>query len=55
VSSLVSATGTGYDVPLGAVVAFNLASCPTGYSPANGSNGTPDLRGEFIRGLDSGR
>lgn len=44
-----------YTVPPGAVMAFNLASCPTGWSAANGSGGTPDLRGEFIRGLDSGR
>jgi len=42
-------------VPTGAIQAFNLASCPTGWIAANGSNGTPDLRGEFIRGLDSGR
>lgn len=39
----------------GAVVFFNLASCPAGWIPANGTAGTPDLRGEFIRGLDSGR
>lgn len=44
-----------YTVPPGAVMAFNLTSCPTGWSAANGSGGTPDLRGEFIRGLDSGR
>ena len=37
------------------VWAFNLASCPTWWIPANGSNGTPDLRGEFIRWLDGGR
>ena len=36
--------------PTGMVVAFNLASCPTGWTEANGSNGTPDLRGIFIRG-----
>jgi len=41
--------------PSGAVIAFNLSACPTGWIAANGSNGTPDLRGEFIRGLDSGR
>ncbi|MBI5400493.1 MAG: phage tail protein [Candidatus Yonathbacteria bacterium] len=42
-------------VPAGAVLFFNLASCPTGWLPANGTSGTPDLRGEFARGLDSGR
>jgi phage-related tail fiber protein len=36
-------------------MAYNLASCPSGWIPANGTSGTPDLRGEFIRGLDSGR
>ncbi|MDD2870470.1 MAG: hypothetical protein PHS49_00640 [Candidatus Gracilibacteria bacterium] len=41
--------------PVGAVMAFNLSSCPSGWGPANGSNGTPDLRGEFIRGWDNGR
>ena len=42
------------EMPIGAVVAFNTATCPTGWVAANGS-GTIDLRGEFIRGLDSGR
>lgn len=36
-------------------MAFNLSSCPSGWITADGTNGTPDLRGEFIRGLDSGR
>ncbi|MCE9599109.1 MAG: phage tail protein [Spirochaetia bacterium] len=38
--------------PEGAVVAFNLANCPDGWAPADGSNGTPDLRGKFVRGLN---
>lgn len=38
-----------YTVPPGAVMAFNLSACPTGWSIANGTGGTPDLRGEFIR------
>lgn len=44
-----------YTVPPGAVMAFNLASCPTGWSAADGggSPARPDLRGEFVRGLDS--
>ena len=41
--------------PSRAVMAFDLATCPTGWSPANGTAGAPDLRGEFIRGLDGGR
>jgi hypothetical protein len=40
----------GGSVPTGAVMAFYLASCPTGWSLANGNGGTPDLRGAFIRG-----
>jgi hypothetical protein len=41
--------------PSGAITAFNLASCPIGWSAADGGGGRPDLRGEFIRGLDGGR
>jgi len=46
------------------VGAFNGSSCPAGWTAADGSgdekdttgaNTTLDLRGEFIRGLDSGR
>ena len=44
-------------IPTGAVMYFNLSSCPvsSGWLPADGTSGTPDLRGEFIRGLDNGR
>jgi hypothetical protein len=42
-------------VPAGAVIAFNLTACPSGWIAANGASGTPDLRGEFVRGLDGGR
>lgn len=34
---------------------FNASSCPAGWVAANGTNGTVDLRGEFVRGWDSGR
>lgn len=34
---------------------FAKATCPAGWVAANGLNGTIDLRGEFIRSLDSGR
>ncbi|MCW7505326.1 phage tail protein [Leptospira paudalimensis] len=39
--------------PEGAVVAFYLNNCPEGWAPADGTNGTPDLRGAFIRGKDN--
>ncbi len=44
--------------PKGAIMAFyqagpgNTAGCPDGWAPADGTNGTPDLRGRFIRGRD---
>lgn len=41
--------------PPGQVTAFNTTVCPTWRIIADGTNGTPDLRGEFIRWLDSGR
>ncbi|MDQ1343497.1 MAG: hypothetical protein QG650_216 [Patescibacteria group bacterium] len=46
-----------YVVPPKAIMPFNLTTCPTGWSPADGggSPARPDLRGEFIRGLDGGR
>ena len=34
---------------------FNSTVCPSGWVAANGTNGTLDLRGEFIRGWDNGR
>ena len=42
-------------VPSHAVMAFNLASCPTGWTAANGTGGTADMRGVVSRGLDNGR
>ncbi|TGL24439.1 phage tail protein [Leptospira yanagawae] len=38
--------------PEGAVVAFYLNDCPEGWAPADGTNGTPNLRGAFVRGRD---
>ena len=35
-------------MPAHAVMPFNLAACPSGWSAANGSGGTIDLRGYFI-------
>ena len=34
---------------------FNMVSCPSGWIAADGTNGTIDLRGMFVRGLDNGR
>jgi hypothetical protein len=45
-----SSSGFG-GIPTGAVMAFNLASCPTGWVLSDGSNGTRDLRGMFVRGF----
>lgn len=42
-------------IPTWAVMAFNLSTCPLGWSKANGTNGNPDLRWEFIRWLDDSR
>ena len=40
--------------PSGVVAAFNLAACPAGWVASDGTNGTVDLRGQFVRGLDTG-
>lgn len=42
-----------YTVPPSAVMAFNSTACPTNWSPADGTGGRPDLRGQFIRGLNT--
>ncbi|MDQ1343498.1 MAG: hypothetical protein QG650_217 [Patescibacteria group bacterium] len=39
--------------PAGAVMAFNLTTCPTGWAPADGTGSRPDLRGQFIRGMNT--
>lgn len=39
--------------PEGEVSAFHLSDCPDGWTIADGTNGAPDLRGRFIRGLDN--
>lgn len=39
--------------PPGIVAAFNLSSCPTGWVAADGTGGTPDLRGQVVRGLNN--
>lgn len=34
---------------------FNSITCPIGWVPANGSGGTVDLRGQFLRSWDNGK
>jgi len=36
-------------LPTGSIIAFNGSSAPQGWALCNGQNGTPDLRGRFIR------
>lgn len=42
-------------VPLGAILMWSgtIANIPIGYALCNGSNGTPDLRGRFVVGVDT--
>ncbi len=44
-----SVTGFFNMVPKGTIVAFNLEKAPDGWALCDGTNGTPDLRGRFIR------
>lgn len=40
-------------MPVGSVIMFNGKSAvPAGWAVCDGSNGTPDLRGKFIKGVD---
>lgn len=45
---------TNVGLPSGAVIMFNAANCPFGYQVADGTSGSPDVRGVFVRGLDLG-
>jgi len=59
---LASITNLGpIGLPSGAVIFCSAGGgvcpadgCPTGYQAANGTNGTADVRGVYIRGLDTG-
>lgn len=44
------ATGT----PIGQVAYFDQSTCPAGWIPANGSGGTANVTGQFIRALNTG-
>lgn len=41
--------------PSGEIGYFYLSACPPGWLTADGTNGTPDMRGVYARGLDLGR
>ncbi len=41
--------GTLNIVPSGSIIAFNSEKAPDGWTLCDGTNGTPDLRGRFIR------
>lgn len=43
----------GASIPSGAVMSFYLTSCPAWWKPADGTDSTPDLRGVFVRWLNS--
>ncbi|MEF2175320.1 MAG: hypothetical protein V3575_02510 [Candidatus Absconditabacteria bacterium] len=47
--------GSANGAPSGAIVAFNLTTCPAGRKEANGIDSALDLRGVFLRGLDNGK
>ena len=40
-------------VPSSAIMAFNLTICPTWWTQADGNNGAPDLRWQFLRWLNT--
>lgn len=49
-----SALNTNFQIaaPEGAVMAFYLSACPSGWVAADGTGSIPDLRGVFLRGMD---
>lgn len=52
--NLTNANVIGFDnIPAGAIIAFNNETCPSDWIPADGTGGTMDLRGQFLRGLNT--
>ncbi|WP_159086938.1 phage tail protein [Loktanella sp. Alg231-35] len=54
VNSLISSAVSDlrHDLPLGTIVAWQgTGTMPDGWAICNGTNGTPDLRGRFLRGV----
>jgi hypothetical protein len=39
----------GGGIPAKAIMPFNLVACPTGWVTADGTGGTPDMRGYFVK------
>ncbi|MBW3015323.1 hypothetical protein KY330_02800 [Candidatus Woesearchaeota archaeon] len=48
-----SGVSGGGDLPIGTISPFYLSTCPEGWSLADGTDGTPDLRDRFIVGAGS--
>lgn len=42
------ASVSGQAIPSKTILPFNLSACPSGWQPADGTAGSPDLRGYFI-------
>ena len=38
------------NLPVGSIILWNSESIPSGWNICDGDNGTPDLRGSFVRG-----
>lgn len=51
-SNLIPASASGAFVPSGAVMAFSLTTCPTGWVSANGTGSTVNMLGAVARGFD---
>jgi hypothetical protein len=51
-SNLIPAAASGAFVPSGAVMAFALTTCPTGWVSANGTGSTVNMLGAVARGFD---
>ena len=48
-------TGNFNLLPKGSIIAFNNPTAPAGWAVCDGNNGTPDLRGRFIRSWGGAR
>lgn len=53
-SIVTTGAGAGGFVPSGGIIMWSGATAPVGWFLCDGTNGTPDLRGQFIVGADPG-